>query len=71
MKTKYELIENLPTDGIAIYNYDNEYIKKLADKTFKEKILYGLEEVESLDLYAEDIETTEEGSHIYYYSNTN
>ena len=37
MKTKYELVEELPTDGIAIFNYDNEYIRKLADKTFKEK----------------------------------
>lgn len=62
MKTKYELIEELPTDGIAIYNYDNEYIKKLADKTFKEKILYGLEDIENLDLYAEDIEVSEFGS---------
>ncbi|NLV88295.1 MAG: UDP-N-acetylmuramoyl-tripeptide--D-alanyl-D-alanine ligase [Tissierellia bacterium] len=62
MKTKYELVEELPTDGIAIFNYDNEYIRKLADKTFKEKILYGLEEVENLDLYAEDIEVSEFGS---------
>ena len=37
MKTKYELIEELPTDGVAVFNYDNEHIKKLADKTFKEK----------------------------------
>ena len=37
MKTKYELIEELPADGIAVFNYDNEHIKKLADKTFKEK----------------------------------
>lgn len=62
MKTKYELIEELPTDGVAVFNYDNEYIKKLADKTFKEKILYGLENVEKLDMYADDIEVTEEGS---------
>lgn len=62
MKTKYELIEELPTDGIAIFNYDNEHIKKLADKTFKEKILYGLEDIENLDIYAEDIEVSEMGS---------
>ncbi|WP_313756992.1 UDP-N-acetylmuramoyl-tripeptide--D-alanyl-D-alanine ligase [Tissierella sp.] len=62
MKTKYELIEELPTDGIAIFNYDNEYIKKLADKTFKEKILYGIEDKEKLDLYAENIEVSEFGS---------
>lgn len=62
MKTKYELIEELPTDGVAIFNYDNEYIKKLADKTFKEKILYGLEDVENLDIYADDIVVSELGS---------
>lgn len=62
MKTKYELIEELPTDGVAVFNYDNEYIKKLADKTFKEKLLYGFENTEKLDIYAEDIQVTEEGS---------
>lgn len=62
MKTKYELIEELPSDGIAIFNYDNEYAKKLADKTFKEKILYGLENTEKLDIYATDIEVSELGS---------
>lgn len=62
MKTKYELIEELPPDGIAIFNYDNEHIKKLADKTFKEKMLYGLEDIENLDLYADHIEVSETGS---------
>lgn len=62
MKTKYELIEELPSDGIAIFNYDNEYVKKLADKTFKESILYGLENYEKLDIYAKDIEVSELGS---------
>lgn len=62
MKTKYELIEELPADGVAIFNYDNEHIKKLADKTFKEKMLYGLENIEELDIYADDIEVSELGS---------
>ncbi|MCF6462497.1 UDP-N-acetylmuramoyl-tripeptide--D-alanyl-D-alanine ligase [Clostridium sp. Cult1] len=62
MKTKYELIEELPTDGIAIFNYDNEHIKKLADKTFKEKILYGIGNNEQLDIYAEEVEVSEMGS---------
>lgn len=62
MKTKYELIEELPTDGLAVFNYDNEYIRKLADKTFKEKILYGIENIEDLDFYAEDIIVSEKGS---------
>lgn len=62
MKTKYELIEELPSDGVAIFNYDNEYLKKLADKTFKEKVLYGLKNQEELDIYATDIEVSELGS---------
>ncbi|WP_026895309.1 UDP-N-acetylmuramoyl-tripeptide--D-alanyl-D-alanine ligase [Clostridiisalibacter paucivorans] len=62
MKTKYELIENLPADGIAIFNYDNKYVRKLADKTFKEKILYGIKDHEYLDIYAKDIEVNEGGS---------
>lgn len=61
-KTKYELIEELPADGIAVFNYDNECIKKLSDKTFKEKILYGVEDIENVDLYAEDIVVSELGS---------
>jgi len=62
MKTKYELIEELPPEGIAIFNYDNEYVRRLADKTFKEKILFGMKDIEKLDLYAEDIQITDEGS---------
>lgn len=61
-KTKYELIEELPADGIAILNYDNEYLEKLADKTFKEKILYGIDKDEGLDVYAKDIQVSERGS---------
>nr|WP_300006369.1 UDP-N-acetylmuramoyl-tripeptide--D-alanyl-D-alanine ligase [Tissierella sp.] len=62
MKAMYELIEELPADGVAIFNYDNEHIKKLADKTFKEKMLYGLEDIEKLDIYADDIVVSELGS---------
>jgi len=62
MKTKYELIECLPEDGIAIFYYDNVYVKELADKTQKRKILYGLEEVERLDIYAADIDVSYKGS---------
>lgn len=57
IKTKYQLIEQLPADGIAVFNYDDENIKRLADKTFKEKILYGIDNIESLDIYVEDIQT--------------
>lgn len=62
MKTKYELIEELPTEGIAIFNYDNTYVKKLADKTFKEKTIYSLDEKDESDIYADEIEVSEFGS---------
>lgn len=62
MRTKYELIEKLPNDGVAIFNYDNEYVKKLADKTFKEKILYGIENIENTDIFATDIVVSAAGS---------
>ena len=34
----------------------------MADKTFKEKILYGLEDIKNLDVYADDIVVSEFGS---------
>lgn len=55
LKAKYEIIEELPPEGIAIFNYEDKYIKKLADKTFKEKILYGIDD-DVLDFYAYNIE---------------
>ncbi len=62
-KTKYELIESLPCDGIAIFNYDDPNLKKLADKTFKEKVLYGIDSDPAiLDLHAEAIQVSMKGS---------
>ncbi len=62
MRTKYELIDNLPDDGTGIFNYDNEYVKKLADKTFKAKILYGIDNIEETDVFATDIHVDSLGS---------
>ena len=61
-KTKYELIEDLPEDGIAIFNYDNDYVKPLADKTKKKTYRYGTKDIEKLDVYADDIKVNEGGS---------
>lgn len=61
-KTKYELIEALADDDIAIFNYDNDYVKPLADKTKKRTIRYGMEEIDKLDVYAKDIAVHERGS---------
>lgn len=61
-RSKYELIENLPDDGISIFNYDNTYIRELADKTEKRKVLYAIENIENADIYAENITVNERGS---------
>ncbi|EFI41516.1 UDP-N-acetylmuramoyl-tripeptide--D-alanyl-D-alanine ligase [Peptoniphilus sp. oral taxon 386] len=60
--TKYELIEMLPENGVAIFNYDNDYVKPLADKTEIKTIRYGIKDVEKLDVYATDISVDEMGS---------
>lgn len=62
MKANYELIEELPPDGLAVFNYDNEYIKKLSNKTFKAKVNYGLEKNDELDFWVEDIFVCKYGS---------
>lgn len=43
IKTKYELIENLPPDGIAFFNAKNKYCLELFNKTSIKKFLYGQE----------------------------
>lgn len=63
MNTKYEIIEALPEDGIAIFNYDNEYVRQLADRTTKlKKLVYGIEDIDRVDVYAKDIKVMETGS---------
>jgi len=41
IKTKYELIEGLPADGIAFFNAKNRYCSELYQKTKIKKHLYG------------------------------
>jgi len=62
MKTKYELIEELSEEGWSIFNYDNDCVKKLADMTYTKKLLYGLKRTNSVDVYADEIATSSEGS---------
>lgn len=40
MKAKFELIESLPRDGIALFNGNNSYSLKMAKKTKKRNIVY-------------------------------
>ncbi len=43
IKAKYELIESLPEDGLAIFNGDNKYCLEFYKKTMIKKRLYGLQ----------------------------
>ncbi len=56
MSAKYELIESLPKDGLALFNGNNENAKKLYKKTKKQKVLYKVltsgEKQEEADVYA-------------------
>jgi UDP-N-acetylmuramoyl-tripeptide--D-alanyl-D-alanine ligase len=60
--TKYELIELLPANGMAIFNGDNPYCVKLAEKTHIKKFLYSTNNYnKNVYVYAENIIITEKG----------
>ena len=63
---KYELIEALPSDGLAVINVDNEICAGLADKTDSVPVIrYGVESDESnntsISLTAHDITQSDKG----------
>lgn len=45
-KAKYELIEALPQNGLAVFNADNPYSQELAKKTTIKKKVYSVKDVE-------------------------
>ncbi|MBU3918328.1 UDP-N-acetylmuramoyl-tripeptide--D-alanyl-D-alanine ligase [Patescibacteria group bacterium] len=53
IKGKYELIESLPENGLAIFNGENKYCIELFEKTNKKKLKYN---------FAKDIEVDKYGS---------
>ena len=60
VKGKYELIESLPEDGLAIFNGDNEYCFELYKRTLIKKRVYGLQSSISglpLDILAYNVRT--------------
>jgi len=66
VKTKYELIESLPPDGIAIFNGNNKYCLELYKKTeaFSKKLCNTFsaiaENVLQANIWAEDIKVEKE-----------
>lgn len=59
IKTKFELADSLPEDGIVFLNYDNKYIKN--NKVNKNKVTYGIEKTKGKDYQAYDISATDKG----------
>jgi len=53
IKGKYELIESLPENGLAIFNGENKYCLELFEKTDRKKLKYG---------FAQEVEVGKNGS---------
>ena len=61
-RTKYELIESLPEDGMAVFNDDNEICSELANKTTIKVARYAADRLdENVGLTARKIENTRRG----------
>ncbi len=64
-KTKYELIESLPQDGIGLFNASNEGAYSLYKKTKKKKIAYGVhtdeKKTQKIDITAINVTTEKDG----------
>ncbi len=60
-KTKYELIDALPEDGTAVFADDGDIVRRLYEKTAKEKLISGLDP-QNCDVWAENISISGEGS---------
>lgn len=67
-KTKYELIESLPTDGLAVFNCDNDIVAGLADKTDDKQVIRYAVDADS-DLTASNIRHTDTGLEFTVHSN--
>lgn len=61
VKTKFELIDTLKEGGLAIFNYDNPYIKEKAAEVKTRKVYISLED-DACDYFAKDITVGEFGT---------
>lgn len=62
-RAKYELIESLPADGLAVMNVDDPNVRALADGTTHVQVFrYGLDPDGYPDVTASDFEVTGEGT---------
>ena len=58
---RQEMIERLPSDGLGILNYDNEFIRNYKVNNNVKTVTYGIDH-EGVDYRAEDIVYTQHGS---------
>lgn len=62
-RTKYELIEALPPDGLAVFNADNPRCRELAARTRHVRVrTYGLDAAHAPDVTASAIQTGPDGT---------
>ncbi|MDQ4096197.1 MAG: UDP-N-acetylmuramoyl-tripeptide--D-alanyl-D-alanine ligase, partial [Actinomycetota bacterium] len=60
---KYEIVRDLPPDGTAVMNVDDERVRRLADSTTHVPVVrYGIEGDGRPDVTARDVETTPTGT---------
>ena len=62
IKTKYELIQSLPRNGLAIFNGDNNYCLDLYKKTKINKKIISSEKKGITDLWAENIQVGQQST---------
>ena len=60
IKTKFELCDALPQDGVIFLNADNEYIAKQTPS--KKAVYYGVENSELAKVFATDITVSDKGT---------
>lgn len=62
-KAKYEIVESLPSDGIAVMNVDDPEVRRLADSTTGVTVIrYGLDPSGRPDVTLTDLAVTGQGS---------
>lgn len=60
---KYEIVSELPPDGVAVMNTDDEEVRALADATDRVRVVrYGMDPAGRPDICARDIEVSPKGS---------
>lgn len=62
-RAKYEIVQALPDEGVAVMNVDDEGVRTLADATEQVRVIrYGIEPGARPDVTARDVEVTGSGT---------